>query len=394
MKRFIQILCIVALTLLVLFIAPSLIGEKGYVLIAIGRYTVEFTVVSAIVILTLGLLGLFIAFKLLKVSVLKTLSLRFWYANVRYKRQNTAFYNGIFELLIGHQTEAEKHLKQIKDDRFHGFHYLALAQIAHANSDHESAKAWYDKAQTHSDKRCVRAATLIQARNLILQNQPHAALDMLETLNVSSTDVDSSLIKLKAQALASANEWQQLEESLPTWKKRLGEDYLIYNERLAVEKFAEIASKHGANQLKIHWDALPRQARNDDAHRSALLNQLLLQDMHNDAHDYLVQWYKKKSLPLNMLASVRNIRVPNPAKLISLLETSIKANPEEAQYYAALGHLAYHSNDLALSEKALNKALALRETETEWALLAEIYQTNNAFEQAMHALRRVNALHS
>ena len=383
-------LAIVAIFLLLLFLAPMLIGEKGYVLVALGNYTIEFTVVSLVFMLIAAVVLLYVALRLIKSSSSTLVNAGRWFSLGRSNKQEIAFYDGLFALALGDKTQAQAKMELAKSNRFYGFNYLALGQLALQQGDSQTAETWFKKAKSDGNAQCKKTTVLLQAQQALQSGNPQLALDTIDELE---NPKDPQVVRVRAQAMAATEQWKELAEALPNWKKALGEQYNHYNERTAMLQFAEIASKQGANQLKEHWQNLPRKQRNDETYRLAFLQQLIHQGMHQDTQTYLVDWYHKKPLSPQVLTMIKSLRLSQPTHLIKLLESGIKNHPDVPEYYAALGHIAFHAGDNQLCEKVLVKALALDETEQELLLLAELYERNHAFEQALQAMRKVNEQH-
>ncbi|MBO1255918.1 hypothetical protein J3L16_09505 [Alteromonas sp. 5E99-2] len=391
MKRLVKYLLYIAVFLLVLFIAPLLVGEKGYVLIAFGQRTIELTVVAlGVIIFGLVIIGI-IALKLISILLSASRTTSRWFTSGGAIKREQSFYNGLFALAYGNTEKAKAAFENVNKDEFHGFHHLALGQIALQNGKSDVATMWFDKAKNNTDKNCADAAFLMQAQQCLTDGKIKLAVESLDGIKDAE---QADVIRLKAKAMAMNNQWSELESALPKWRKQLGSDYSGYTEEIATQKFAEIASKEGALQLKDYWNGLSRTQRNDDVFRISFIQQLISQGLHQDAQKFLLDWYKKKTMPYGMISIIKTLRTPHPADLIGLLERSIKLTPEEPSYYAALGHIAYNSGDIALSERALIKAIDLKETSEELILLSKIYEESNAYEQAMQSMRRVHALQS
>lgn len=389
MNKVLKYTIYVALFLAVLIIAPMVIGEKGYVLIAFGTYTIELTLISLFVILFLLVLSTFIILKFALASSSFTKRVIAWFKSDAFVKREKLFYNGLFALALGNSEKAKAAMEKITHDDFHGFHHIALGQLALQQDKFDIAMMWFEKAKQNNDSACVNCAVLLSAQTLLQQNKPQDALKELDSVN---NQKDPDLVKLRAQVMAKTNQWQALETHLPKWKKLLGNDFERFNSHIATNKFSEIASKEGANQLKAYWQALSRQQKADDDYRTAYLQELIHQGMHVDALNHLVDWYKKQPVPVQYVNVIKQIQVSQPAALIETLENSIKAFPENAGYYAALGHVAYRTGDYALSKKALVKAVELEKTESELLLLAELFETTGDYQHAMQAMRSIHAL--
>lgn len=386
MNYLVRLLIIIALFLLVLFVAPILVGGKGYVLIAMGNITIESSVVFLVFTLAvLTLLG-YLLVRLIRRGSLSFGKVTRWFGGRTSRAKEKAFYDGLYALALGDQETAKASFQKVQNTDFHGFHYVALGQLALQEGDEAKAKYWFDQADTSNDITTEKTIAVLLAQYCLTNNR---ASDALECLQGFEDTKDPTILKVRSQAMAQTQQWESLKSKLPSWKKPLGKDYTQVMSNVAIQQLSEIASKQGANQLKKHWDQLPRGQRKDPAYRLAFATQLLNQGMHEDVQQYLTTWFKSELISESMLDLVKQLRLPNPSPTISLLEKAIKQSPEDAKYYAALGHVAYYSNDSQLSERALAKAITMKETKAELMLLADIYQQNSAYDEAMQAMRRV-----
>ena len=156
---------------------------------------------------------------------------------------------------------------------------------------------------------------------------------------------------------------------------------------------AEVASKQGAIQLKTFWESLPRKQRNDVGYQAAYAEQLLAQGMHQEAQSVLLGW-QKRGPQAAFLPLLKQLALPNPAPTIQALEKWIKADEENAELYRILGQVAYRANDLALANKALQKAMKLQPTQEGLLLLAEINEKTRDHESALAYYKQSIALKS
>ncbi|MCP4232674.1 MAG: heme biosynthesis protein, partial [Aestuariibacter sp.] len=91
---------------------------------------------------------------------------------------------------------------------------------------------------------------------------------------------------------------------------------------------------------------------------------------------------------------LKQLALPNPAPTIQALEKWIKADEENAELYRILGQVAYRANDLALANKALQKAMKLQPTQEGLLLLAEINEKARDHESALAYYKQSIALKS
>jgi HemY protein len=215
------------------------------------------------------------------------------------------------------------------------------------------------------------AAKLNMARFEIGQNNGIEALAILESLS-QQQKLKPNVIEIWAGALAAAGEWHTLRERLASgWKKPLGDRYGHWSELASQADFAAIANTSGANELIQEWQKLPRDYKKDIAHQKAYIEQLIDQGMHQEAEKALVT--AQKSGPHDTLLPLfKSLQLPKPIASIKLIEKWIKKDTQNAVLYSTLAHVAFHSGDEILAEKALQQALELDRRQEDILLLAEI----------------------
>jgi HemY protein len=388
MKKLIIYLVIVAAVLVALIVAPSLIGDKGYVLIALGNLTIETSVVALGIMVFLGLVAWFIFSTAATRLWRLTKGSHHWFGSWSKRKQQKAFYRSIQALAEGDWQGALKAAEQAESGNFEGVNYLIAAQAAQAQHLDDKGKRMLQRAAEHTPSKL--AATLTLARQALVNNAPSEALKHLDTLDEKQANRPQA-IAVKVEALAANNQWQQLQDSLPRWKKALGDNYANWSKLVAQGQLAEIASKQGAIQLKTFWQELPRKQRNDQGYQAAYVEQLLAQGMHNDAQDLLNTWQKRGPVAV-LLPLYRKLRLPNPASSIKQLEGWIKEDDKNAELYSTLGHLAYHCGDKTLAQKALHKAITLNPNQTDLLLLSGICEDENDTDKALSFYKQGMAL--
>lgn len=379
MRRLIVLILLIAAALAALLVAPQVIGEKGYVLISMGSTVIEMTVVSLVICIVLGLLGLWLVWRI--VSWLKGVftGSRQWFGSRSKRKRQRYYYKGIQAFAAGNLEEANKAFGHALDGEFEGTNLLLQAQVNNELGNWERTEQLLNHAADYEQARV--AARVMQARMLVAQNKPQQALEALNQLGEEDSKA-RAVVALKAECLAQTGQWQQIQHELPHWRRVLKKDAVPLAQRAAKGKFAEVASKQGANALKQYWQELPRKQRNDIAFQAAYVDQLIEQGMHHDAQDCLVDW-QKDGLKDELVPMLRRLRMSNPASAIQLMEKAIKQDSMNPQYYSVLGQLAFNAGDLSLAERALMKAIKLKEDPADLMLLAEVSERQNDNSKAL-----------
>ena len=379
MKKLIYILVIVAICLVAMITAPSLVGDKGYVMIQMGNLVLETSVVALGIMVFIGLVGWIIISTLLSRTWRLTKLSGSWFGNRSRRKTQKAFYRSIQALAEGDWDAATKAADQAENGEFEGVNYLVSAQAAVARGRKDTAERKLNEAADFESSALAARVTL--ARMALAEGQPGDALKELAQLS-DKQQAAAPAIKLKVQALAESNQWAQLEEELGNYKKVLGDDYAKWSKQIAKGRLAEVASKQGAIALKSFWDNLPRKQRNDIGYQAAYAEQLLAQGMHQEAQTVLLDWQKRGPQP-QLLPLLKDLQLPNPAPAVKALEKWIKADDENHELYMVLGNVAYNAGDNMLADKALQKAMKLNPTQEGLLLLAEINEKANNRESAM-----------
>lgn len=379
MKKLIYILVVVALCLIAMVVAPSLIGNKGYVLVALGNLVIETSVVALGIMLFTALIGLYVVAVILGRAKRFTSLTSSWFGGRAQRKQVKSFYRSIQALAEGEWDKAQQAADLTEKGEFEGVNYLVAAQAAVARGRNDTAtRRLYEAAEFKSS---ALAARVTLARMALSNNNPQQALVELNALEEKQQNAPVA-VKLRIQALAQSNEWESVEQQLTQHKKALGDDYAPWSKRIAKGRLAEVASKQGAIQLKAYWEKLPRKYRNDIGYQAAYAEQLFAQGMHQEAQTLLLSW-QKRGPNSELYPLFKQLQLPNPAPTIQALEAWIKVDEENTELYTVLGQVAYQAGDLSLANKALQKAMTLKPTREGLLLLAQLNEQTNNSESAL-----------
>ena len=376
----IKVLLLLLLLVGGLLVGPYLIDQQGYVLIALGHYTVETSFIGMVVTLVITwLLIRAVVWVIRRLFRLSHLSWSF-FGERKQRKQQQAFLRGLIALDEADFAEAQKQLNVATAfDSGSGVEYLAAAQAALQLGQNQQARDWWQKAASHPQTEL--AATLNLARDAMAAGDYQQALNLMQSVD-SKHALHPGLVALKAQSLAALGRWQLLKENLKEWKKPLGvQAYDHWMRAAAGGIFAEIASKEGANALKERWLQLPRSARKDIAQQTAYIRQLIGQNMHKDAEQALVGFMDYPDPA--MLPLYKEIKAKQPTAALKQLEKWLKQDDKNVEILSALAHLAYNSGDYRLADKVVDKRLALQTDPEDVLLQAKIKE---ALQQPMQAL--------
>lgn len=239
----IKLLFYFALILAGLIVGPTLVQNKGYVMVALGDYTVETSVVGAVLVLVLVLAGL----QLLEWVVIKLLGLagntltlpRRW--RRRKARENTL--TGILALAEQDWHKAENAMvKGAKAGEQPVLNYLAAARAAHHRGDFQASESYLDKAES-----LPGAATTVQITRIRYQLD-HGELEAAQV----GFDALPSRVRNKPQVLKLAQDLYRKQEDWPALTRLL--PALSKHKILAEDELAQLPVTIEAGGLRTSTD--------------------------------------------------------------------------------------------------------------------------------------------
>lgn len=383
MRKIVLLALVIVVIFAGLVLGPALVEYDGYILVVMEHGTMQLRVFGVFLLL----FGLFIVGWLL-LWVVKNLvrmlsGSKSWLWSWSSRKRQNAFTGGLLALASGDYEEARKHFSRIEHEDFDGVNLLAAAEVELQLQNPDKAYSLWQQAT--SFPKAVLAAKLNLIRHCLAQDDTQQARELVDSFEEKHKKL-KSVIVVAAQTLAQSGNWRELEEKLPKWKKTLGPDYSVWQQKASQGTFAEIASKEGAMQLKQNWREKPRSVKKDPAQQSAYVQQLLAQQMFNDAQDALLDFQKTGPHPM-LLPLMRQLKVKAPGSSIKSLETWIKADDLNAELYSILGELAFNSGDLDLSEKALGRAINLNHDQHDLQLMAAIKEQQNDDKKALQLFK-------
>lgn len=368
--------------LIILFAAfvfgHNLLDIEGRVIIAFPETMYEMKLFTSIVFLVFGLIALWVIYWLVVKVVRALIGSRKWLGTYSRNQQVNAYYESINAILNDQRDLALKTIRKTIGADFKGSNYLVAAELEMQNNNFQQAKAYLIQAMDYPKTESI--AKLKQAEINLLEGEAENAMASLSAIEGKARK-SKGFILLKLRILASLNDWEQIENVAKENKKLLGDEYVNWASRCIKGEFAAIASKQGANALKQHWHDLPRGAKRDVANQVVYIQLLIEQGLYVDAETDLVSFSSKQNDPA-LFALFKQLTMPNPSKAIKYIESEIKRHPENPELYSVLAHLAFNSGDFELCRKALSKALELRPTASDKALLAKVLEHNKDYEGA------------
>ncbi|EKB10944.1 heme biosynthesis HemY N-terminal domain-containing protein [Aeromonas veronii] len=381
----IRIIILVAVMVAGLIFGPQASGNKGYVLIALGNYTIESSVTSAVILAVLFYGALLIVEWLLgRVFGLRRKTLG-WYGSRRRRKANQQTVAATLAMAEGHYSQAEKlMIKGASNSDTPLLNYLSAAKAAQARGDDARRDQYLQKAQEENPK-AELALTLTQTQLQIEQGQYDTALAMLESVYALNPRHPMVLDQLRQVHLAR-QDWSALCDLIPSLHK-VGKLTPKQEEDLLQQAWSgRLQQAAGSLEtLKAVWQDLPRKLRLEPellACYGDLLRQL---GADGEAATLWQEALRKQPMP-QLLARLPKLKLDSYQPLLALLQKQ-QGQPEVDTALAQLYLLAGQLDDAQkLLEQEVERAPSAAAYHALGQLMDKRRLTNKANEYYRQAL--------
>jgi len=394
-----KIIFLILLFLFAVAISPLLIGEKGYILIAIGNTTIESTVVTA----SIGLIVIFI----LLLIVLKAFrgGLRFslgaWnkvmFASHRKGIRN--FNKGVAAYILGDNQQAEHLLvKCAEPSKLEQVAYLLAASAADkqgltSNTKHYLAQL--NNSQTHLNDVGLESILIIiqllisheqydDARKIIDQHHKHIGHDdRLLTLEIELSLLESRFDYV-IEKLVVARKSKTIEQNkIEQWETKA-----------YTGAFSNVVRKNDNTALHAYWNNIPRKVKLRESVVLAYC-QILAQHQLNQPLSKILLPIVKKGTNTALLKQIRLLPLTAPEELIQAVQKHLHNTPHNADWLSCLAHLATHGKQWAMAEKAFHSLVNLEGQQydkTDLLVFSSVLKQQEQYAKAIEVLQKALTL--
>ena len=372
---------------------PLVAGNKGYVLIALGEYTIEMSVVSA------ALFGVLLYVLLLLVENLlgRLFSLhsrtRMWLHHRRRRQGQQQTLAGALALAEGRFEQAEAlMLKGAGESEQPLLNYISAAEAAEAQGESERRDRYLQQAEEeHPNARL--ALGLIRARSQLRRNELIAAEQTLLTLQADYPQHRTVLTLLK-ECLLSRSQWSSLLSLLPQLQKLkliTAAEFSALQKQIYPALFAEKGNTLGKEGVLALWCELPKSLRHEPELLDALIQQLITMGAEADAEELLLESLRKHFQPALLPLAAK---LQHPGTTLTQLVEKLQLQLPETERAATMGFIYLQQKAYAQAQSALEQALQQQPTNRAVLLgLAKTMEQQRLFEKAVYYYQRATANH-
>ncbi|CAB0151530.1 hypothetical protein PSI9734_01918 [Pseudidiomarina piscicola] len=374
---------IVILLIAGLFIGPLWEGNTGYMLIAVGNYTIETSLVAAVIMLviTVILIRVLLAF-VMRIVRGTSWGIK-WFGQRRTSKAQAALTEGATALVNGDSHAASNAFNRSWQLRHDGTVALFASYAAARNDDYNQAREWLQQAPKPTE--LSLAGTLFS-----LQQDPDLAANRIDELQQLRRQYPRhpQLARLALSAYQSLHRWDDVIACLADCERLQllnSTELTEFTEQAYRESFLA-SGREGKASLATQWRNLARDKRRNAPIRRAYIAVLKVYQQLDAADKVAARGLKRGTLELAHLLE-KQLLVAGP-ELRDYLQGQLKKHPEDGLLLQAMGQVALVTKEWALAERALRRAAELVPSRRVWLDLAHVYAAQGNSQAALEAYEK------
>ncbi|MCO4322500.1 heme biosynthesis HemY N-terminal domain-containing protein [Aliidiomarina quisquiliarum] len=368
-----------------LVIAPFWSGSTGYVLVRAAGYTIETSLVVAVLLLVLVVVVIWFIATLVKRLLHSKLWTKRW-LKVRRERKAIKNLRASLDAWLNRDYQASAELAD-KSKFDHPDPQLAYALAAAA----------YGEAGANDDQRRLLTEARIagfeseslEVLRLLNTNDAAEALSLAEGLS-SRKKLTPALWRAIAEQLARFEHWATLRDLLPRIEQQqaLPPIRLHKLKRLCFQAlFRAELSLAGFEQK---WKSLSKAERRNPAIRIAYIEVLVMKGHHAVAAKVTERGLKRGELNIHEIIALSPELWAKDESLHTWVGQKVKADPDNVDALTLYAATRFIDQEYELAEQALREALLIQPEQYTYRLLGETLLAANKPEGALQAFRKAS----
>lgn len=386
MKNWLFFFTSLLITLATVFLVSKWLGtfeNPGYVLIGIGTWQMETSLIAFLVGLIVIFYVLYVSFRFLGWLLRLPWQVKNRSRNIKFNRSQEALIAGLVGSAEGKWEQAEKVL--VKHASHSGaplIHYLTAAKAAQSRGAYDKRDEYLKKAATHAPDSGV-AIGLTQAELHFSANQFEQALATLTKLH-SIDSTHASVLKLLHQTYQHLGDWQGMRKLLPTLNKN---KILMESEikKLEIEAFSgllkQAIQKDNTDEMRLLWTEIPSHIKKTPdvaaIYFAAMIDSGLGVEIENELVEVLtINWDETLLLLFGSLQS------KDVFKQLEIAESWFSHHKDDGVLLTIIGKLSFKCQDYPKAEDFLSKSIAIDPSVQAYRLLGDLFSAQGEEHKA------------
>jgi HemY protein len=339
----VRLLSIFIILLASVWLGVALQQDPGYLLIAIHHWTIETTLVVAMIGLVLVFIFLHLLLLLIQWVIHLPHSWKEWLARQRAYNARAKTRQGLIEFSEGYWSQAKNHLiKALPDTDTPLLNYLTAARAAQEMGDSKLRDDYLRQAQQSMPEAKI-AVELTQAQLQLANRQWEQALATLRHLQDLAPH-HPYVLKLLMHLYEEVKDWPQLIALLPELKRNhviSDDEYQRLQQHAYYQAMLDLIKQGHDKALEKFMKSLPPRL-NENTEIIAQYGRYLLKSERLSEAELLLRRSLRKQFDENLLSIYGQINYTD--NQLNFAESLLKEHPHSAALCLCLGRLSKHKN--------------------------------------------------
>lgn len=363
--------------------------SPGYVLIGIGNWSLETSLIAFSVSLIMGFFVFYIFFRFLGWLLRVPGQIKNRGKSIKFNRSQEALIAGLVDSAEGNWEKAEKVL--IKHASHSGaplIHYLTAARAAQSRGAYDKRDEYLRKAADQAPGSDV-AIGLTQAELHLSEKQFEQALETLTRLQ-SIDPTHASVLKLLHQAYQQAGDWEGVRRLIPSLNnnKVLMEAEIKLLETEAFSKLLKQAAERGnADEIESLWSEVPDYIRNMKG-----VSAIYFAAMIDAGAGAKIEGGLSRALSTTwdqtLVVLYGNVQSIDVARQLETAEQWLPMHPRDAVFLTVLGKLSMKCGDYPKAGTYLTKSLSIEPTVPAYQIFGDLLSAQGDKDRATECYKQ------
>ncbi len=376
----------------ILTATPFLAKHQGYILIALGHYTIELSIISGCILLLLSYALIWLVVKVGQFFCTLPRRTRQFCQQHRVQKSLKDYQQGILAFICHDYKVASKLLNRgLRYSPFPLLHYLQSAQTAHAQNQTEKRDILLQQAYAGYTNH-LEAITIFHAQMLIDEGEFEAALAIIEQRKKQLTDSNYSFSveTLRLKIFLALKDWPAVLESISYLRQNKDEHaHNLDNIACQAHQYCmqNLMKEQDIQSLIKYWHTIPKNLRKDKMLSNTFYRMLAISDAFPDHQDEIYR-YLQRYTSIDVLKALTQVRPAFYPDVIALLQKGLVKDPNNPQFLATIGTLFYKKGELKQAQIHLEQSVAIAPEPSNYYLLGQMMEHMHLQEKAREYYRK------
>ncbi len=363
--------------------APLVVDKHGYVYISVGDYTIETSLLVAVIGILLFYALMAVTFRILGKIFRAHRSIRSFFGRRREESARENLYFGLIALLEHRYEEAQHLLISCTHSKHRSVaSYIIAAEAAAKNGNEQECLDCLGRAR-ELEPRSDLACTLLESGLYARAGKYEKAIDVLEQA-AKIYPLHPAVSRSLGDLCLICKDYERMRELLPQLKNIRNFRYEDYLRILATLYRHDLEETSDADRVASMWSEVSRSFRKEPVIRGLFARRMAELGRIREAEDLFEEGFRKADID-SMLDEVAScsVALPSVRNYLVLLECGSDRNKcSQDKLYRALANQFLAACDYPSSIERFRKAIAISPLNEDYVKISKCYEAERLLDKA------------